>query len=466
MVGINHKENIQKIEQKFANGQHIEAIESSIHLTSKFPEVLEYLNLSAILYAKTGEYEKSYKLFERLVGFDNSNVSFYYNFVNLLVRIHKLDKAVEFMQKVIDIKPHVQKYQRDMGILLLKVGSVDQSIKFLRNALLMNNEDKDTKFSLSTALLRLGKLSEGWKLYESRFLSNVHKGKFQVAVKAIYEKKIEKYEGQDLTNKTLLIHDEQGFGDFIQFIRYARSLKEKYPGVFIIVVCKKPLKILIQRSNLVDLVFSYEDQSQIDNAKFDYWDFILSFPRYFEKDYSSIASKDSYINYEFDEITKLKKLLSSTKLNIGFNHKGNRDHANDSFRSIGDLSLFNEIIGLNNCNFFYIGTDDISTELNQLNLPIHQCNGFISNFHDTYRIVKKMDLIISVDTSLVHLAAAAGVRCFLMLPKISTDWRWGNDLSYSPWYETIEVFKQNKNMDWSGVLRNIYNRISTIKKSA
>jgi len=462
---MNHKKNIQKIEEEFANGQHIQAIESSLDLTRKFPEVFDYLNLSAILFAKIGEFQKSYELFEGLVNESSPNASYFYNFVNLLIRINSLDKAIDIMYKAVSLKPQEQKYQRDMGVLLLKAGQIDKSIKFLRNAVSMDQNDYDSRFSLSTALLRAGKLSEGWKLYESRFVSSLHKRKFQVAVKAIYEKRINKYDGQDLTNKALLIHDEQGFGDFIQFIRYANSLKEKYSGLSLIVVCKKPLKKLIERAKLVDYVFTYEDQHQIDNSKFDYWDFILSLPRYFEKDYLSIASKDSYINYEFDEISQLKKLLSRTKLNIGLNHKGNKDHANDSYRSIRDLSLFNEIVSLNNCNFFYIGTDDISIELNQLNLSIHQCNGFISNFHDSYRIVKKMDLIISVDTSLVHLAAAAGVKCFLMLPKISTDWRWGNDLSYSPWYETIEVFKQNKYMDWSGVLQNIYNRISTMKKS-
>jgi len=95
------------LKKKFANGEHIDAIKSSLYLTNKFPDIFEYQNLSAILYAKIGEYEKSYALFKRLVSLGNPNASFFYNFVNLLVKINKLDMAVEFMQQVIDLKPNV-----------------------------------------------------------------------------------------------------------------------------------------------------------------------------------------------------------------------------------------------------------------------------------------------------------------------------------------------------------------------
>ena len=443
---------ISDVNKLLSAKKYAQALEKTNIALRSNPSSEDLLNLLAITEARIGNLKRSYSLFVQL-NKKTENSSYKYNLVNIMIRLEMYVDAYPIMKSIAEKQPQNSKYNRDAGILALKIGSYEDSKNFLLKAISLDKSDNEAKFSLSSILLRNGELKEGWKFYEYRFYSKNYPNEINVACKGIASGEIPRYSGENLSNKKLLIHDEQGYGDFIQFIRYCINLIEKYEKLELTILCKAPLKKIAQKISSDLIVFSHEEE-EVNHHHYDYWDFIMSIPKYFEISFQSL-SKKPYLKFDTPLSSEIESLLSRNKLNVGFSITGSKSHSNDKYRSIHNVDIIKPIISIKEINFLYLDLEEAHPKLLEFNSEIKICRPIVEDFYDTLSIIKRLDLVISVDTSLVHLAGASNVPCWVMLPFISSDWRWGNNLETSPWYDSIRIFKQSKPNDWRGTINKI-----------
>ena len=288
--------------------------------------------------------------------------------------------------------------------------------------------------------LLLTKFDEGWDLYKHRWGKiNSEEYRHHQFNELLYI--------DDLEKKNILVWHEQGLGDSIQFSRYVPELIKL--GANVTFQVQKPLFKLFKKQ----LSCSVISDTAIE-SKFDFQVPLLKLPQLFKTNLSNIPPAINFHPTNDDiSLWKNKLNLSDKKLNIGVAFSGNNNHINDLSRSIS----LNDFSSLFEYGEFFI----IQKELNQVDKE--KLNQFknvfflgdqINDFVDTASIIMNMDLIISVDTSLIHLAGSLNKVSYLMLPW-SPEWRWLLDRSDSPWYPSIQIFRQQTLGDWDSVINQI-----------
>ena len=254
----------------------------------------------------------------------------------------------------------------------------------------------------------------------------------------------------NLSGKVLLIWSEQGLGDTIQFSRYIQNFN--LLGARLIFEVQSPLKELIQYSYPEIIVITREERI---SEHIDFQIPLLSLPRLFEVIPVSIPYLSAAQNKRLYWSQYLN--VGRSKLNIGIACSGNMDHKNDKNRSIA-LFHFEELTKKANVFLIQKGMREPDQEFLKANNSITYLGDKIENFQDTAAIIGEMDLIISVDTSLVHLAGALGKPTILLLP-LTPDWRWKLDSKNSLWYTTIKIFRQSVFNDWTSVINQVVSSI-------
>lgn len=444
---------IKYAESLFQSGERENAIKEVVLLLKDLPRNKDLLNTLGIFYAKTEHFAEAGEIFKKLLKIYPDNNSYANNLVNLFVLQNNFIDAQDVVKSLADKCLDNYKYQRDCGIIFHKTGNTNLSKKYLLRALDLNSKNYDLMLTLSTVLLKKGEYSEGWRLYESRFNHSTISEQIKIMPKQILNGNIPRYKGEDLTNKTILIHAEQGYGDFIMSMRYFKNLREKYPGLKISVICKDPLQKLLEGNSEIFNVVSYEETEKVDLITADFWEFIMSIPRYFEIEDYKLELFSPYINHDIQIDNLNQRIIDHNKINIGISYHGNSDFVNDIHRSMSSLIWFKELTKLKQFNFIYLNIDNIEEQIKDLDLNL-RCPE-LNTFQDTYGVLKNLDLVISTDTSIVHLAGAAGVECWTLLGHISSSWIWGEKESITDRYRSVKLYRQKKPGDWGGIMNKV-----------
>jgi len=444
---------IKYAESLFQSGERENAIKEVVLLLKDLPRNKDLLNTLGIFYAKTEHFAEAGEIFKKLLKIYPDNNSYANNLVNLFVLQNNFIDAQDVVKSLADKCLDNYKYQRDCGIIFHKTGNTNLSKKYLLRALDLNSKNYDLMLTLSTVLLKKGEYSEGWRLYESRFNHSTISEQIKIMPKQILNGNIPRYKGEDLTNKTILIHAEQGYGDFIMSMRYFKNLREKYPGLKISVICKDPLQKLLEGNSEIFNVVSYEETEKVDSITADFWEFIMSIPRYFEIEDYKLELFSPYINHDIQIDNLNQRIIDHNKINIGISYHGNSDFVNDIHRSMSSLIWFKELTKLKQFNFIYLNIDNIEEQIKDLDLNL-RCPE-LNTFQDTYGVLKNLDLVISTDTSIVHLAGAAGVECWTLLGHISSSWIWGEKESITDRYRSVKLYRQKKPGDWGGIMNKV-----------
>ena len=261
-----------------------------------------------------------------------------------------------------------------------------------------------------------------------------------------------RWHGEDLSGKRLIVHTEQGHGDSIHFIRYLKPLKEK--GAHIILHCNDSLKGIFE--GLVDEFFttepekigSWEDGNSL--PKYDYFVPLLSLPH----ELGSIFTYPSYIR-----VRRKFDLSNYSGMNkVGIVWAGNPQHPNDQQRSC-KLNMFRGIGNLPNVKLFSLMKDTrkraylhqkepIDLTEDSDDMKVVNLGEYINDFEDTAAIINSLDLVVGVDTSVLHLAGAMGKPCLLLLPW-NPDWRWEAEGESTIWYGRMHIVRQKIKNDWN-----------------
>lgn len=325
-----------------------------------------------------------------------------------------------------------RKFHKDVEYLLVKKEATNACV-LSKLVFELSPEFRPAFINYLLCLFELKEFKELWEVYENR----LDLFDSLIAFKRIFKNK-SKWDGiEDLNNKTVLIHGEQGLGDQIQFIRYVQPLTEKY-NCNLKLTCANVLVNLFDKLNVFEDILPREKVNSELDIDFDYYIPIMSLP-YLLKKYNPNELSKCYINIEE------KNNFGNSDLKIGLICQGDTRNDENEKRSISP-NLFATIIkpGIK----FYNLHHEKSFESE------HITDLRINDFFDLAKAINGLDLIISVDTAVLHLAGAMGKETWGLLPHY-IDWRWGLTGDQTAWYPSVKLFRQQKSGSWKNVFKEI-----------
>jgi len=346
------------------------------------------------------------------------------------------EEALTSYLKAIDLKSDYTEAYSNIGLIKKDLGLFDEAKECFKQAISIDPESAGAHWNLSLCYLQEGNYLDGWKEYEWRWKLDSFKD-----VKMPFTQPL--WLGEDsLEGKTILLYAEQGLGDTIQFCRYVPLVADL--GAKVILDVQKPLVPLLKNLRGVSQMIAQGDPL----PSFDFHCPLMSLPLAFKTELDSIPSSEGYLEVSEEKISEWHDRLGvKSKPRIGLVWSGNKVHKNDHNRSI----KLKELIPLLPKGYEYISLHKEIREEDQIILSDHpeikQYCELINDFSDTAALCTLMDQIISVDTSVAHLAGALGVKTLLLLPQIS-DFRWLLEREDSPWYESISIFRRNLELSW------------------
>ena len=313
--------------------------------------------------------------------------------------------------------------------------NLDAALDCFDAALCIDPSNLDAQWNKSHVLLTLGKYEQGFRLYETRWRHP------QVILKRRnFDSKL--WLGNEkLSGKTILLYAEGGFGDTIQFVRYAKLFD---PDVKLVVQCQAPLINLVEDMGLEAKVITQGDMP----PPHDFHCPLMSLPLAFKTTVDSVPNFSSYLKAPDASIQFWRSTIKALKgLKVGIVARGSSSFTNDQNRSVGLVKLM-EYLPLN-FNYILLQKDISESEqeivMSRENLiaPAEA----LKSFSDTAALCELVDLVVSVDTAVGHLAAALGKATVILLP-YRPDWRWGQDDTITPWYPSVQLLRQKEHGYW------------------
>lgn len=292
----------------------------------------------------------------------------------------------------------------------------------------------------------LGDFVRGWQEYEHRWTLSENHGRQR-------EFAAPRWQGGELAGRTLLLHAEQGLGDTLQFVRYAPLLVRR--GARVIVLCQPPLKRLLMEMEGISVVADDEPLPEFDLQLP-----LLSLPRAFGTTLATIPAEVPYLRADPVDVRAWgRKLDDKDHFKIGLVWAGNRRHLNDRNRSC-TLDAFAPLAAVSGIRLYSLQKDAAAAEIQNApaTMRLVDVGKELVDFADTAAAITCLDLVITVDTAVAHLAGALARPAWLLLP-FAPDWRWMLAREDSPWYPSLRLFRQNQAGDWSGVLTAVMNAL-------
>jgi hypothetical protein len=266
------------------------------------------------------------------------------------------------------------------------------------------------------------------------------------------------WDGSAIGGKTILLHAEQGAGDTIQFVRYARLLHAQ--GANVLLHCQESLRTLLQGMPEITSVFSGPTPA----PEFDVHAPLMSLPRMFGTRLESIPGETPYL-HSLPGSTVPQELASCAQFRVALVWSGNPNHHNDRNRSVS-LGSLEELISAEGAQFFSLQLGRTAADVEWLRAQkIIDLSPHLADYAATAACLEKIDLLITVDTSVAHLAGALGRPVWMLLPACN-DWRWLEKREDSPWYPSMRLFRQPQLRDWKTPITRMRREIEkTIKRN-
>lgn len=410
-----------------------------------------YYNLGVVLQnqARLPEAEAAYREALRI---NPRAVEALNNLGNVLHNLDRLPDAAATYLQAIALRPGLIEAHYNLGHVLKGLQRLDEAEASYRQAIALRDDNPYAQFALSTLLISTGEFDEGWRLYESRY----KKPEF-IHGKTLAMLPCARWQGEPLTGKSLLVWQEDGLGDMLQFGRYLGHLKA-LGAARIAVVCMAALHRLFTTLEGVDAVLDHET-GLAGAAAYDCWTSLLSVPLHVRTTLGTIPGA-RYLNADALLIERWRARLASLPAGrrIGVVWKGNARHHNDANRSLPSLSALAPLWSVPDLCFVSLqkGQGEDEAQCAPAGQPLLHLGSDVADLADTAAIVAELDLVICVDTSIAHLAGSLGKPCWVLLPVEDLDWRWMHDRSDSPWYpDTMRLFRQSAGEGWAAVVERV-----------
>jgi tetratricopeptide (TPR) repeat protein len=463
--------------------RNVEALQLVGAVLKRAPHSAEVLNNCGLILAALARHEEALAHFDRALASSAGYLHALKNRAAALKSLSRYEEALAAYAAVLAVKPDELDALNECGGLHLRLGRpaaaiacydralaaaprlvelninratalaamrrFDDALQSLAAAIAIQPDCAVAHYRASLIHLRLGDFKKGWRGFEWRLRSERAPKMRQVDAPLWLG-------DRPLEGKTILLLSEQGFGDTIQFLRYASLVAAL--GATVMLDVPRELKTLAATVPGVAAVFDHSEPT----PPVDFYSPLLSLPRAFQSDLATVPANIPYLRPSDERLKRWRERVPRNgRRKIGICWAGSNAHLNDHNRSIA-LDRFARVLAVPNLDFVSLQreTGDAQAAI----LRNHHVIAFgreLRDFADTAAALATLDLVISVDTSVAHLAGAMGKGVALLLP-FAPDWRWMDDRSDSPWYPTMRLFRQPTMGDWDSVLERLCQELGAV----
>lgn len=403
-------------------------------------------------YVTAGRFLDARAPLERAIRLDPSSVSAYYHLGLLMDRTDQIDEAITNYRRSIELQPVNRPAHNNLGKLLRAQGKLDEASSHFDAALAADPNAPHVHYNRAMLWLSQGRFAEGWEEYEWRIKCR------EFGIRQLPQPS---WDGTPLDDKTLLVRAEQGLGDTIQFVRYVPMVRARCRRVLIEVPAT--LLPLFRQSGIEAIV----EQTRSPAAgprpaplPFDCHVQMPSLPRVFGTTLETIPADVPYLKASDALVAAWReKLATHAGCKVGIAWQGSPKHWDDRLRSM-PLACFAPLAAIGGVHLLSVQKDHGREQLHTLGERFavvdlqRDIDEAAEPFMDLAAIMMNLDLIITCDTSIAHLAGALGVPVWVALGA-RADWRWMLDRADSPWYPTMRLFRQPTLGDWQTVFRTM-----------
>lgn len=411
-------------------------LEQAVDLQSNDPSILTGLGQAL---HQVGRFAEASTAFRRAIALNPEFPEAYSDLGNTLYETGCFKEAISAYEHATALNPELHQAWYNLGKCHLELLETDTAIAMYRKAIAIRPDLAEAHWNLSHVLLLIDQYEEGFREYLWRWKR-----------KAAPEIDIPKpeWQGEAAPEQTLLVHAEQGLGDTIQFIRYLPLAHQLVGKIYL--TCDQSLIPLFQSIAGVDAILGMENMAALSSA-IDMHVPLLNLPTIFRTTETTIPSGVPYLRPDAKRIAEFAPIFAEAAdtLKIGIAWQGNPHHTNDASRSC-HLTDFQPLFDLPGATFYCLQ----KTHAETLPSGVMDLAPQLHSFADTAAIMAHLDLVISVDTSVVHLAGALAKQVWTLLPYVP-DWRWRLAHETTDWYPTMRLFRQPQPGEWQSLITSV-----------
>ncbi|MDR3550139.1 MAG: tetratricopeptide repeat protein [Candidatus Babeliales bacterium] len=426
------------------------------------PQYTEALLQYARALNENSQFAQSAHYFKKALDMQKNDANTLLELANTLNMDNQTEQALQCYYQILKSLPNSTSILYNIAYTLKKLNRIHDSFPYYKETIKLEPNHSEAHFSLGLAYLAIGDFDNGWKEYEWRWKRDHND-----------ERKFGKplWDGSNIEGKTILIHAEQGLGDGFQFIRYAKMIKDL--GARVIVAAHPPLVQFFGLCPYIDQVVSLFGSL----PAFDVHVPMLTLPYCFKTRLDTVPHDIPYLYADPKLVASWKEKLShNTNFKIGICWQGNSNYSTHFLRTAVaaksvPITKFLPILTMPNVTVYNL--QKITGEDQLKDLP--QGTNFVcfdgdfddkhGRFMDTAAVMKNLDLMITVDTSIAHLAGGLAIPVWCMLPE-PADWRWMLKRTDTPWYPNMRLFRQPESGDWDTVINTITQELYQLVNAA
>ena len=401
-----------------------------------------HANLGTAL-AALGQRNAAVAAFTEAIRLRPDHADAYSNLGVTLAAMDRTDEAAAACAAAIRFRPDHANAHANLGLALIALGRFEEAIAAFARAIAIEPRHPNANLNLALVLLLLGRFERGWEAYEHRGLASRNGGAQRASA-------LPQWRGEPLDGRTVLLHAEQGLGDTIQFARYAPLVARRGAGRVLLLV-QAPLRRLLAGLPGVDGLLMPGEAL----PPFDLHCPLLSLPGVFRTALDTVPAEIPYLRPEPGAAARWRERLTPLHgLRVGLVWSGNPGHTDDRNRSV-PFEALSPLWRVPGVSWVGLQVGQRAGDPRRAgDSAVHDLSPALGDFAETAAAIAALDLVVTVDTAVAHLAGALGQPVWLLLPRVP-DWRWLLGREDSPWYPTARLFRQERPGDWAGVIGRV-----------
>ncbi len=413
------------------------------------PDFIEAVNNLGIILSTQARHAEAIVCYRQVLVHMPDSAATLNNIGTALANVGEFDEAEVCCKRAIELAPKIAETYVALGHTYHRMGRHQEAMRQYERALAIDPHNPRALANRAVTYLLMGRYEEGWRDHD------LMPGLPQVSKKFVSDSS-PAWRGEPLGGKRLLIHTDQGLGDTLMFCRYL-PLVQDYGG-HVIFQCQPETHSLLHQFAGVTLVSTDEPLPEHD---LQCW--LMSLPHYFGTTLKTLPVAVNYLRVDPKKAADWRERLpKNDQLKIGVVWAGNPRHTNDANRSI-PFAIFRELLNVEGVTFVNLQKGKGAEQARDM--PGENWvdpAAELKDFADTAAIVSNLDLVITVDTAVAHLAGAIGQKTWVLLPYVP-DFRWLLDRDESPWYPSIKLFRQEKVAQWPNVIQNVISELIRLR---
>ncbi|WP_176060809.1 tetratricopeptide repeat protein [Paraburkholderia sp. BCC1876] len=425
--------------------RHQEAAEAYCEALKRAPEHIDALRNHAAALRALGRHDEALDDYDRALALTGAHPELLYNRAVTLQQLSRYDEAMDSHAKAACAPADTAQHLYTRAVALQQIGEHEAALCAYAQACERDPHHGAARRSEAYCRLLMGDMATGWALHEARWHAT------DVALNRRHADRPLWLGVEPIAGRTVLLHAEQGYGDTLQFCRYASLVHAK--GATVILQAPRELATLLASLSDVSCIVSEDDAI----PPFDFQVPLMSLPLAFRTTLDTIPARGAYLHADARRRDEWRRRVDAIatphKLKIGLAWSGNPRHNNDENRSLS----FAELAPLFALDATFVSLQPQVRERDRAALAASDVVCFddaLADFADTAALIDALDVVISVDTSVAHLAGAVGRPVWILLPR-APDWRWLLEREDSPWYPSARLFRQSRPGDWPAVIERV-----------